>query len=363
MKRIRVAVVDDSALCRDVIRSLLEEDGDIEVVAEAGTGRAAIEIVAKSRADLVTLDIEMPGMDGLLTVEQIMARTPVPILIVTGRPADQRDHTLFEAVQRGALDLIAKPRVDDPPQASSLRALVRTLARVPVMRHIAHARATRASSVPPPSGRSVQTPTQLRGVPIVGIAASAGGPAAVNHVLSQLPSDFEGCVAVVQHLLPGFADSFAAYLRAHSRLRVELAAQAIRPSRATVIVASDHRHLVLHAPGRFASSDAPPPGGRGGYRPSADLLFHSLAESCGADAVGVVLSGMGDDGAAGLLAMRKAGALTIAQDEATSAVSGMPLAAREIGAASHVLPLEEIPAAITRRVKQLAAQSSAATFR
>jgi two-component system chemotaxis response regulator CheB len=195
-------------------------------------------------------------------------------------------------------------------------------------------------------------------VPIVGIAASAGGPAAVSYVVSRLPPDFEGCVAVVQHLLPGFSTSFAEFLRAHTRLRVELAVGPMRPTRATVIVASDDRHLVLHPSKTFALSDAPAPGGRAGYRPSANLLFNSLAETCGPSAVGVVLSGMGDDGAAGLLAMRKAGATTIVQDEASCAVFGMPLAAQENGAAGHVLALEQMPAAIVRRVKQLAVQAS-----
>jgi two-component system chemotaxis response regulator CheB len=358
VRTIRIAVVDDSALCREVIKSILEEEGDIEVVGEAGSGAGAMEVVERTGAQLVTLDIEMPGMDGLLTVERIMARTPVPILIVTGRPASERDHTLFEAVRRGALDLVAKPRGDDPGQASALRDLVRTLARVPVMRHIARGRGDIPSSVPPPPARAAAGHVSAGDVPIVGIAASAGGPAAVSHVVSRLPPDFEGCVAVVQHLLPGFSASFAAFLRAHTRLEVKLAVGPVRPSRATVIVASDHRHLVLHPSRTFGLSDARAPGGLAGYRPSANLLFHSLAETCGPHAVGVVLSGMGDDGAAGLLAMRQAGAVTIAQDEATCAVYGMPLAARENGAAAQVLALEAMPIAIVRRVKHLAASGT-----
>jgi two-component system chemotaxis response regulator CheB len=355
--RIRVVVVDDSALCRDLLRDILEEEGDIEVVGEAGDGQAAIDVVARSRAQLVTLDIEMPGMDGLLAVEQIMARTPVPILIVTGRSAEQRSHTLFEAVQRGALDLVAKPRGGSAEETSTLRALVRSLARVPVMRHLAGSRAK--SPAPPLTPGAPIAPLAFPAhlhVPIVGIAASTGGPAAVNLLLSRLPPDFEGCVAVVQHMLPGFAASFVEYLRAHSRLRIHLALGPVRPKAHTVFVAPDARHLVMSAEGAFTLTEAA--AGRSGYRPSADVLFLSLARTCGPNAVGVVLSGIGDDGAEGLLAMRKAGAITLAQDEASSTVYGMPRAAKENGGATYVLALEDMPVAVAHRTKQLAAAAA-----
>jgi two-component system chemotaxis response regulator CheB len=351
MKALRVVVVDDSAVCRELLGAILEEEGDIEVVGEAADGCAAIEVVARSNPDLVTLDVEMPAMDGLLAVEQIMAHTPVPILIVTGRPAEQRGHILFDAVQRGALDLIAKPRGEVAEEATTLRALVRSLARIPVIRHIAGRRPKSQSSPPAPETPTAASPEARRDTPIVGVAASAGGPAAVNFVVGRLPPDFQGCVAVVQHLLPGFASSFVDFLRLHTRLRVQLALQATRPSPGTVLVAPDYRHLVLSPAGTFVLSEFP---ARGGYRPSADVLFQSLAETCGPRAIGVVLSGIGDDGAAGLLAMRKAGAATFAQDEASCAVFGMPHAAWQRGAVAYMPTLDELPSTITRRARQLA---------
>ena len=351
MKAVRVAVVDDSALCREVLRAILEEEGDIEVVGEAADGQAALDMVAQSHPHLVTLDIEMAGMDGLLAVEQIMAHTPIPILIVTGRPAEQRSDILFEAVRRGALDLMAKPRVDRADEARTLRTLVRQLARIPVMRHIAGRRFKPPSSPPGPASPLTAMPANAGDVPIVGLAASAGGPAAVHRVVSQLPPDFDGCIALVQHLLPGFAASFVEFLRARTRLQVQLALGPIRASRGAVLVAPDHRHLVLTAGGIFVLSDGPAPCG---YRPSADVLFQSIALVRGSNAVGVVLSGIGDDGAAGLLAMRRAGAATVAQDEASCAVFGMPLAAQKNGGAAQVLPLEEIPSTLVRITRQLA---------
>ena len=254
-------------------------------------------------------------------------------------------------MQRGALNLIAKPRRDDPEEANTLRALVRSLARVPVMRHVAGGRAKSPSSPPLQAPPAPAAYVNRWDVPILGVAASAGGPAAVNYLVSRLAPDFDGCIAVVQHLLPGFAASFVAFLRAHARVRVELAVGPTRPSPGTVLVAPDYRHLVLSPAGTFVLSES---AARGGFRPSADVLFMSLAETCGPSAVGVVLSGIGDDGAEGLLAMRKAGATTLVQDEASCVVFGMPRAAQENGAAAHVLALEGIPTALTRHARQLA---------
>jgi two-component system chemotaxis response regulator CheB len=342
MNPIRVVVVDDSALCRDMLRAILELDGDIRVVGEAANGQEAEEVVARSQAHLVTLDVEMPHVGGLAAVERIMACTPVPILVVTGRPADQRSALAFEAVRRGALDLIAKPASDK--ESHEMRTLVRRLAAVPVVRHVAGRSATSRGD----------RPTQERGlsvrkgasVCVVGIAASAGGPGAVTAVLSRLPRSFGASIAVVQHMLPGFAPSFVRFLRMYTALGVQLVREPTTLRPGTVFVAADEQDLLAGSGGLFASTPERPTG----HRPSADALFHSLARTHGAAAVGVVLSGIGKDGAAGLLAMREAGALTIAQNEPTSAVYGMPRAARENGGAMRILALEEIGDALMTAV-------------
>jgi two-component system chemotaxis response regulator CheB len=340
MGKIRVVVVDDSDLCADALRHILEEDGDIEVVGRAADGKAALDVVASARPQLVTLDVEMPRMDGLAAVEQIMALSPVPILIVTGRPPEQRTTTLFEAVRRGALDVVAKPVLGRADEAEGLRVLVRRLAQVPVMRHLAGRRTKRLSTLRPSARRSLHPQQAVR---VIGVGASAGGPAAVAAILNKLPPDFPACIALVQHLLPDFAASYARFLRAETQLTVELVERSAAFRSGTVLVAPDDRHLVASADGTFAAIDSPP---IHGHRPSVDALFESLARHYGPTAVGVVLSGIGSDGAAGLLSMRRTGSLTIAQDERTSIVFGMPRAARDIGATVRLLPADAIADAL-----------------
>jgi two-component system chemotaxis response regulator CheB len=342
MSPIRVVVVDDSALCRDILRATLEVDGDIRVVGEAANGQEAVEVVARGQANIVTLDVEMPHVGGLTAVERIMARTPVPILIVTGRPADQRNALAFEAVRRGALDLIAKPTT--PKESHEMRTLVRRLAAVAVVRHVA-GRSTTSLGDSQPVERGILS-RKATSVSVVGIAASAGGPGAVTAVLSRLPRNFGASIAVVQHMLPGFAPSFVRFLRMYTALPVQLVGEPTTLRPGTVFVAADEQDLVAGSGGIFATA----PQRNIGHRPSADALFHSLARTHGSAAVGVVLSGIGSDGAAGLLAMRDAGALTIAQNEQTSAVYGMPRAARENGAATRILALEEIGDALMAAV-------------
>jgi two-component system chemotaxis response regulator CheB len=337
---IRVVVVDDSAVCRAVLREILERDGDIEVVGEAADGAEARDRVARLRPQLVTVDIEMPGTDGLTAIGRIMAETPLPILVVTGRPAEERSHTLFEAVRRGALDLCSKPSINSADEALALRALVRRLAVVPVVRHLP-THSMRAAAVGAPW-------TAARRVRVIGIGASAGGPAAVAEVLSGLPREMPACVAVVQHLLVGFARPFGEFLRRNCRMDVELVEREVAWRPGTVFVAPDDRHLVALTSDRFALVDAPP---EAGHRPSVDVLFRSLAAVHGQAALGVVLSGMGDDGTRGLAAMAGAGGLTLAQSEDGCAVYGMPRAAIERGAASRAVRVGEMARVLDRATR------------
>jgi two-component system chemotaxis response regulator CheB len=350
MKVIRVLVVDDSPLCRDILRALLEEEGDIEVVGEAGDGDQAREAVARLKPNVVTLDIEMPGTDGLTAIRRIMAETPTPILVVTGRPVEQRSHTLFEAVRRGALDLFPKPSAGNEAEARMLRVLVRRMASVPVIRHLR----TRSMRSPPELAGFVSPPTPLvispplaltSRVRMIGIGASAGGPAAVAAVLRGLPRDLPASVAVVQHLLPGFTRPFCDFLRLHTKLEVRVVDEGLTMVPGTVYVAPDERHLVAVSHDQLSPTDGPP---LGGHRPAVDVLFRSLAKVHGKAAAGVILSGMGEDGADGLAAMAAEGSLTLAQSEIGCAVYGMPRAAVLRGAARRQLPLGEIADVLVR---------------
>lgn len=337
---VRVVVVDDSAVCRGALRETLEADGDIRVVGEAADGGEVLKVITREKPHLVTMDLQMPGTSGFEAIEEIMAKLPVPILVVTGQSRGS-SAAAFEAIRRGALQLAEKPPPGQSAAGNELRAQVRLLSKVPVVRHVAGSRdklAPRAPAIAPTS----RTPTYVAPSatpPWIGVAASAGGPGAIATLLSQLSPSFPGCVAVVQHLPKGFAASFVDFLRSRTQLRVKLVSDGAMREPGTVLVAPDDRHLVVSAKNHVRAVDSPPVGG---FRPSATVLFDSMADVLGPAGIGVVLSGMGTDGAEGLLRMRKRGALTIAQDEGTSAVYGMPRAAAERGAAALVVPLGKV---------------------
>ena len=328
----RAVIVDDSPVARALVREWLEGDDEIEVVGEAADGEAAIELIFRLRPDVATIDLRMPGISGLELVAFLMAKAPLPILVLTGENTRDDAGLAFEAVRRGALDLLPKPSALDDDAIRSLRARVRWLATVPVVRHIDAYKPP--DRIPEPALPTI--PRSLRATSdlvIVGIAASAGGPTALASVLGSLSADLPICLAIVQHLPKGFAPSFVSFLQARCSLAVRLAEHGMVPP-------VDQLEVVID--GRFALTNGPP---IDGHRPSGSVLLRSLA-SLGASAIGVVLSGIGRDGADGLRAMRERHATTFAQDAATSVVYGMPRAAIEEGAAQQALPVGEIGSAI-----------------
>ena len=338
--RQRVVVVDDSAICRALLCDGLHADGDLEVVGEAPDGDSAIEVITRLRPDVATIDLRMPGMSGLDLISHLMAKAPLPILVLTGDANSADPSVAFEAVRRGALDLMLKPSERDDEAIRSLRARVRWLATVPVVRHLDGHKDRRDREVPEPLAGVPWLPLASEPI-IVGIAASAGGPSALATVLGSLAADLPVCLAIVQHLPRGFAPSFVSFLQARCSLSVCLAEHGQAPRSATVVLAPDDHHLEV-IDGRFALSSGP---SVDGHRPSASVLLRSLA-ALGSSAIGVVLSGIGRDGADGLRAMRDRHATTIAQDAESSVVYGMPRAAVEEGAAQSVLPVGQIGNAI-----------------
>jgi two-component system chemotaxis response regulator CheB len=320
---------------------MLEKDGDIQVVGEAADGAAAVQAASTLKPDLATMDIGMPGMDGFEAIGRIMSRSPVPILVVTGQPTARSGELVFEAVRRGALDLAQKPLLwTDKLAGAQLRAQVRRLARVPVVHHAARkpVAAMGVGGAPPQLGRALShlVPGRIR---LVAIGASAGGPGAVAAILSQLGKEVQAAVAVVQHIPSGFAQSFARFLANSCALQVAVLGRREPCQPGHVWIAPDDRHLVVTSEGSLVAVDTPP---LGGHRPSVDVLFASAAQAFGPAAAGVILSGIGSDGAQGMVELRRAGALTLAQDEATSAVFGMPRAAVRAGGVEQVLPLPEL---------------------
>lgn len=349
---LNVVVVDDSEVCRISLREILEADRDIKVVGEAAEPESAFQMIARLKPNVATVDIQMPGIGGLELIGRIMAAHPLPILVVTGLPAGPNSDLVFQALRRGALEVAEKPAGNQGRAAGLLRESVRLLSRVSVVKHIAGSKLSAGAAVASPS-RSPKPQTagpQLsaqRRIRVIGIGASAGGPQAVAAVLGALPADLPSCVALVQHIPNGFADPLATFLRGVSNLRVQVVREPTQPAQGTLLVASDDCHLVADSSGSFVAVRTPP---ISGHRPSVTVLFSSLAAVFGPAAVGVVLTGIGDDGAAGLAEMRNAGAITIAQNQASSAVYGMPKAAVEMGGASSVLPLDQIGPEIVRVV-------------
>lgn len=371
----RAVVVDDSAICRAQLRDWLEADGDVEVVGVAPDGESAVDLITRLRPDVATIDLRLPGMSGLEVVTLLMARAPLPLLVLTGDPTGDDPELAFEAIRRGALDLLLKPSIDDADAIRSLRAHVRWLATVPVVRHLdGHRMSERAQpgsepaiALPdfgkPGTEPGNRAPDMFRADParpvpaaaprprtandptIVGIAASAGGPSALATVLGALAPELPVCVAIVQHLPRGFAPSFVSFLQARCQLAVRLGEPGLVPRAGMVVLAPDDHHLEL-IDGRFALTAGPPVEG---HRPSGTVLLRSLAQ-LGSSAIGLVLSGIGRDGADGLRAMRDRNAITFAQDAATSVVYGMPRAALEDGAVQQSLAVTAIGDAIASAV-------------
>ncbi len=327
---IRVLIVDDSIVCRSVLRSALETDPEIEVVGEAGDGLEAISLVEVLKPSLVTLDLQMPRMGGLETIDWIMKNRPTPILVVTDRPRLQGADMTFASLSRGALDLVAKASTLKPG-SSQERAFV---TRVKALSRAA-AKPTPACAAAP-SGRS-RSP--LWAPRLVAIGASTGGPNALGKVLGHLAKEFPLPIVIVQHMDPLFQDSFVFWLKQQSMLPVQMAADGHRLSAGEVLIAPAGTHLEVQRNGRVRLASAR---AFESHVPSVDQLFRSVSDAFGANSIGVLLTGMGSDGADGLRELRRRGALTIAQDQETSVIYGMPGAAVELNAVDHVLPISRI---------------------
>jgi two-component system chemotaxis response regulator CheB len=341
---VRVLIVDDSPVAREVLRSVLETDESIRVVGMAGTGREAIELTEQLRPDLVTMDLVMPGMDGMEATARIMARRPTPILFFSAFIGDDGEYSRSDAIAAGALDIVQKPpQMLDSRWQSDAGALVKkikSLARVPVVTHI-QGRRKRDEWREPTIATATQQVTK-----VVAIGASTGGPKVLDELLPSLPAHYSPGVVVVQHLAEGFMAGWLAALRQRCALSLKVAETGDRIQAGRILFAPSSGNLTILAGGRVRIDDGSL---TGGVSPSVDVTFTSIAESYGARAAGVLLTGMGTDGAAGLLAIRNAGGTTMVQDEASCVVFGMPRAAISLDAAQSVLS----PARLIRRVVAL----------
>jgi two-component system chemotaxis response regulator CheB len=331
-KRIRVVLVDDSRIALTVLKRILEKDPDIEIAGAFVNPIEALEQFPNLKPDVACIDFEMPGKNGLELTRAIMSTTPCPILVVSSFVQPEHQKVVFDVLDAGALDVFPKPRggVDAFAQEEE-RELIR---KVRLLSGIVPFRRKQW----PASNRSVESEARNR-IRIVAIGASTGGPVALQSILRTLPADFPVPILCVQHISEGFLDGMITWLKGHCALDVRIARAGEVPAAGTVYFAGLGTHLLMED-GKIALSQDPPVHG---HRPSVSLLFKSVAASFGKAAIAVLLTGMGSDGADGLKSVQDAGGVTVAQNEESSVVFGMPGQAVKLGAVRHVLGLEEIP--------------------
>jgi two-component system chemotaxis response regulator CheB len=356
-KRVKVLIVDDSAVVRQTLTAVLQSDPQIEVIGSAADPFAAARLLQTHVPDVITLDVEMPRMDGITFLRKLMEQHPIPVVMCSSL-TEQGSETLMQALAAGAVDVILKPRVDtahfledaglricDVVKAAA-QAHVRRLPRAgsAAARPIVAQKLSADVILPPPLAGHAMARTTER---VICIGASTGGTESLRVVLEALPADSPGIV-IVQHMPETFTAAFARRLDGLCELEVKEAADGDAVLRGRALIAPGNRHMLLQRSGaryHVAVREGPLVSR---HRPSVDVLFRSAAHCVGANGVGIIMTGMGDDGAHGLLEMRQAGAATVAQDEASSVVFGMPKEAIALGAAAKVLPLERLADEITR---------------
>jgi two-component system chemotaxis response regulator CheB len=340
---VRVLVVDDSLTVRRRLIEILSADAAIEIAGEAEDGKQAIALCSELRPDVVTLDMVLPVMSGLAATEYIMSHCPTPILIVSSSDNRGTAFKTFDALAAGAVDILEKPQGDEV-EGEWERNFVSTVKLVSRIKVITHLRGRGAEIALAPAECPIPAFAPAQPCRMVAIGASTGGPRAVVVVLRSLHMRPPVPLVLVLHLAEQFGGAFAEWLQTQTPYNVACAkdGELIESIGGRVVLAPPGRHLVVQG-GRLRLTSTPE---RNWCRPSIDVLFESLAQHCAHGTVGCLLTGMGRDGAAGLLALRKAGGYTIAQDEASSVVYGMPREAAAIGAVERVLPLEEIGPAI-----------------
>ncbi|GAK69535.1 chemotaxis response regulator protein-glutamate methylesterase [Agrobacterium rubi] len=350
VKKTRVLIVDDSASVRQTLTAVLQSDPDIEVIGAASDPFAAAKKIQEDLPDVITLDVEMPRMDGITFLRKIMSQHPIPVVMCSSL-TEAGSETLLQALEAGAVDIILKPRIGaaDHLADSALRicevvksaahARVRGVKAAPrqASAHGIQAKLTADAVLPPPSGKAMARTTEM----VVCVGASTGGTEALREMLERLPANAPGIV-IVQHMPEKFTAAFARRLNSLCEMEIKEAEDGDAVLRGHVLIAPGDKHMLLERQGAryHVSVRNGPLVSR--HRPSVDVLFRSAARSAGGNAMGVIMTGMGDDGARGMLEMHQAGAHTLAQDEASSVVFGMPKEAIAHGGVDKIVPLDQI---------------------
>ncbi|NEP09644.1 MAG: chemotaxis-specific protein-glutamate methyltransferase CheB [Symploca sp. SIO2C1] len=338
---IRVLLVEDSRLARVILKRILNSSEQMEVVGEARTGLEALELIPKVQPDVICTDLHMPEMDGLELTSEVMALYPRPILVISVSVQEEDTHQVFQLLEAGAVDIFPKPTsglvMNNQVFQQELLTKIKVLSGVKVFtkkRKLADSKKSfELENVAAFSDNSSREPK------IVVIGASTGGPQALQKLFAELPSDFPVPVICVQHISFGFLQGLIDWLAKSCRLPIKIAQPGDLPKPGTIYFPPEQRHLELDGRGRFICPDSPP---LDGHRPSVTITFESVAKFYGKRTAGILLTGMGRDGADGMQVIAQAGGFTIAQDEATSVVFGMPKEAIDLRAAKEILPISAI---------------------
>lgn len=338
---IRILVVDDSAFSRKVITKILENIPDVQIVDTASDGQDALKKVLKLRPDLITLDLEMPNMDGFTFLRWVMSTIPTPVIVVSAQEADEN---VFKAMDLGALDFVVKPTTHPSAELEDIKAdLIERVLAVPLFRE----RKTR-EKMEMEAQRTKEI--LLKGVPsqtpsAIVIASSTGGPPAIQSILRDLPATFDVPILIAQHMPRTFTALFAERLNKYTGLRVTEAVDSEKLEPHHVYIAPGGRHMLVRKKSNELRIEISPRQPEARYHPSADLLFESVANEAGSKTIGCVLTGMGDDGCIGLKHIKTKGGITIAESQRTAIIFGMPQEAIRAGVVDFVLPLPEISTA------------------
>jgi two-component system chemotaxis response regulator CheB len=358
LKKIRVLIVDDSAFMRKVLETILITDENVQVVGHAKDGREAVRLSESLKPDVITMDINMPVMDGLQATAEIMTTNPRPIVVVSSESRQGAASTL-RALELGAIEFVAKPSsgidLDMHSVREDLLRKVRLAAKVRVVRSasriasaIANANGKAIAPPPAPASRPAATATNDQRFPVVVLAASTGGPATVMRLAPGFTRDFPAAVILVQHMPAAFTTQYATQLAEFTGLRVKEAENNETLIPGTFYICPGGQHLRVTSSGRIQLDGSS--GRVNGYLPNIDITMESVAAFAGPLSIGVILTGMGNDGAVGASAIKSAGGMVLAQDEATSVIFGMPAEAIKAGAVSQVLGIDDIYAALEKQV-------------
>ena len=347
---IKVLVVDDSPTTREFLGYLFASDQEIEVIATATNGEEALEAVKNKRPDVVTMDIHMPKMNGYEATRAIMESCPVPIIIVTGSSLPGEAESPFSALEAGAVAVVKRPPgIEHPDHAAAARALIQT---VKLMSEVKVVKRWAPRKIPGPVISAAAKPELALSrtkIQLVAIGSSTGGPLVLQQIFSSLPKNFSVPIIVVQHITDGFVEGFADWLMETSLFPVSVAVNGEMLLPGHAYIAPNGSHATVNGLGRIILKKGAP---ENGHFPSVSCLFRSVAAAYGHDAVGVLLTGMGKDGAAELGLMKNKGAITLVQDKASSIVHGMPGEAIALGAATYVLSPEKIAAALVEMTRE-----------